>query len=228
MERIPITMKIEDDKIIIIPDEGYEFEDNCIYRLKIDGIKSYCGDEINFDETFCTKLSPLYCSLKSVKTLLGKNISVKDEDILYNIRENSLLADYLYANRKNFSNNIFQDEIKIDPTNVPIEVREYVRYKTAYDMCLTITVDSTASSGISGTVGDVTFSEKEGEVDLEGVLDALKSALKRWEDAVRGYAIEGRALPKGAVRGSTYIDTGWEYGDNPPYHKINLDNDRGV
>lgn len=226
MEAINSTFTINNDLLIITPEEP--FEDNSIYEIRITGLKSKAGDVIDKTFTLCTKLSPIYCSIKAVKTILGHYVDVSDDEILYAIRESSKLADYLYAYRANFKEN-YNKEMKIDPENVPFEVSEFVKYKTAYDLCLSFTIADSASSGISGTVGNVQFSEKEGTKDLSKILKNLLDLIKKWQDAVKGFGIEGRALMQSALIGGNYIDFGQNgYASNPPYHVQEFDLNRGV
>ena len=76
---------------------------------------------------------------------------------------------------------------------------------------------------------NVQFSEKEGTKDLSKILKNLLDLINKWQDAVKGFGIEGRALMKSTLIGGNYIDFGQNgYASNPQYHVQEFDLNRGV
>lgn len=193
MELVKANIKVVDNMLIIEPVDG--FKDNSIYEIRLKNIKSVNDDELNETIKFCTKLTPLYVDIDSVKSLIG-DIDIDDDIILYHIREASRFADYIKTG--------------IDEDNVPFEVSQFVRYKAAHECLLRHTVTLSSSVGISGTVGKVTFSEKETIKDISKLLDFLNKDIAKWLDEVKGFKLEGRAEMKTAVRGGTYSYPGYD------------------
>lgn len=215
MELVKFKIKIIDNLVEIIPEDG--FKDNSIYEIRLKNIESEDGEVLNDTITFCTKLSPLYINIQAVKSIIS-GVDISDENILYHIREASRFADYLR-----------EGEEPIDEDNVPFEVSQFVKYKAAYECLLSHMVNISSAFGISGTVGSVTFSEKETTKDISNLLEELAKLVKKWEDEVRGFKMEGRAKMKTAVKGSGFIDLN-THRDTPvpAYSPLNLNFKRGV
>lgn len=193
MEIVKAKIKVIDNMLIIEPEDG--FKDNSVYEIRLKNIKSLTDDELNENLKFYTKLTPLYVDIDSVKALIG-NMPIPDDVILYHIREASRFADYIKTG--------------IDEDNVPFEVSQFVRYKAAHECLLRHTVNLSSSVGISGTVGKVTFSEKETIRDVSKLLDHLCKEVSKWLDEVKGFKLEGRAEMKTAVRGGSYSYPGYD------------------
>lgn len=193
MELIKANIKVIDNMLIIEPIDG--FKDNSVYEIRLKNIKSINDDEVNTTLKLCTKLTPLYVDINAVKSLIG-DIDVPDDAILYHIREASRFADYIKTG--------------IDEEDVPFEVSQFVRYKAAYECLLRHTVSLSSSVGISGTIGKVTFSEKETIKDISKLLDLLSKEIAKWLDEVRGFSLEGRAEMKSVVRGGNYSYPGYD------------------
>lgn len=193
MELVKANIKVIDNMIVIEPLDG--FQDNSIYEIRLKNVKSVNDDEITETLKFCTKLTPLYVDINSVKSLIG-DIDIPDDAILYHIREASRFADYIKTG--------------IDENDVPFEVSQFVRYKAAYECLLRHTVTLSSSIGISGTVGKVTFSEKETIKDISKLLDLLSKEIAKWLDEVKGFQLEGRAEMKSVVRGGSYSYPGYD------------------
>lgn len=203
MKILDYEVKILDNYLIITPNE--EIKDNKIYELKLKNISSINGEILNEEYKVCTKLSPMYASILSVKSLIS-NVDIEEYMIAFNIREASRYADYL--------------KYRIDEENIPFEVFQFVRYKAAYDTLLNYSVHQASTTGYSGQVGEVTFSEKETSVDFSKILKALKAELDKWQDELRGFGPEGRVAPKAAIKS--------KYG-YPKYGTANIkDYNRGI
>lgn len=202
MEFVDFEIIVTGSYLRIIPKEG--FKDNSIYEIKLIGINSLSGDELSDDIKLVTSLSPMYVDLYSVKTLIG-DMDIPDDVILYHIREASRFADYIRAN--------------IDPENIPFEVAQFVRYKAAHECILRHTVNLSSTLGQKGTVGKVTFEERETTKDVSKLLDHICKEIAKWLDEVKGFKLEGRAQMKTAVRGGSRT---------PGYDPIGLDYKRGV
>ena len=212
MEIVKFRVQVYDNIVQLIPEDGVK--DNSIYEIRLKNVKSTQGAVLDKKIKLYTKMSPLFIDLESVKTLIY-DIDIPDDVIIYNIREASKFAEYI-------------KEEPIDDNNVPFEVTQFVRYKAAYECLLRHGVSSTVSTGLSGTVGNVTFSEKETNRDISKLLNLLADETKKWLDEVKGYKLEGRAKIKSAVRASN------SYGNitglkNPVYYnKIGIGIDREV
>lgn len=187
MERVEFEIKVYDNIIEIIPNES--ILDNSIYDIKLKNIKELHGyREISEDIKLCTALSPAYSSILSVNSLI-EGIDVDEENILYHIREASRFVDYMGIVGK------------IDDSNVPYEVEQYVRYKAAHDSLLRFYIEKASHSGVKGQLGDVSYENKSNFKDISDLLKYLNANIKEWEDALRGYKLEGRAKPRHALRG---------------------------
>ena len=68
-------------------------------------------------------------------------------------------------------------------------------------------LNKAAGSGIKGRLGEISFENTEKyATSINDLLDDLWDQLKGWQDAIRGYELEGRAAPVYAVRGSETSD----------------------
>ena len=192
MEIVKTNINVLDNMIEIIPTNG--IKDNSIYEITLKNVKDKLGNSITKKYTIYTKLSPLFSDVNAVRSLIA-NIEVSDSTILYHIREASKFAEYIKGE-------------KIDEDNIPFEVTQFVKYRAAHECLLNFTIGQSSSTGLSGTVGNVTFSEKETNRDLGSLLKELEDEIKKWQDAIRGYQNEGRAKMKYAVKGyySTILD----------------------
>ena len=86
-------------------------------------------------------------------------------------------------------------------TEVTFPMREFVKTKTMIDCLLKAFVNKAAGSGIKGTLGVISFENTEKyATSIDDLLNFLKAQLKGWEDALKGYELEGRAAPVYAVK----------------------------
>lgn len=186
MEKITPNIRVYDNFLELSLEDG--FEDNCQYEIHLINIKDINGDICNKTFTLTTKLSPLFSDINAVKSLIEED-SISDYIILYHIREASRYAEYIKGE-------------KIDEDNIPFEVNQFVKYKAAHECLLNFSIKNSSSPGLSGTVGDVTFNDKETNRDITGLLTTFENEIQKWMDAIKGYHLEGRAAPDYAVRGS--------------------------
>lgn len=187
MELIKFKTRVIGNIVEIIPEGG--FLDNSIYEIKLKGIQSDNGDELNKTLKLCTKLTPLFVDIYSVKSIID-GIDVPDDIILYHIREASRFAEYIKGQ-------------KISEENVPFEVSQFVRYKAAHESILRHMIHISSAIGINGTVGNVTFGEKETTKDISKLLDHLCKEVSKWIDDVKGFKMEGRASLQTAIKSGT-------------------------
>lgn len=179
---------IDEDKIEIELLE--ELKPNSKYTLKVIAVENIYGDTFSTDFVFNTQMKPMYCDLEAVTSLIGE-YKISDDVILYHIREASKFADYIAS----------LDYQEIDEENVPFAASQLVKYYAAHECLLRHTIDLSSSSGIKGTVGNVTFEEKETTKDISKLLDHFCKEKDKWKDAMNGYDNEGRARMQTTIRG---------------------------
>lgn len=205
MEIVKYKVRAYGNLVEIIPEEG--FLDNSIYEIRLKNVQSEDGDEMNTSIKLCTKLTPLFIDLQSVKSII-EGVDVPDEVILYHIREASRFAEYIKGR-------------KIDEENVPFEVTQFVKYKAAHECLLRHMISLSSVTGIGGTVGNVTFSERETTKDISKLLEHICKEVAKWIDDVKGFKMEGRAEMKTMIKGSAY-------GKTPGYESVSPSFKRGV
>ena len=186
MELINFDIKVIDNFLKITPKDG--IKDNSIYEIRLKNVESKDGQTFSKTYKIMSSLSPLFVGVQSVRALID-NIPISDDVILYHIREASKFAEYL------------KNGMKIEENNIPFEVSQFVRYRAAHDCLLSHIINMSSSTGISGKVADVSFSEKETTKDISKLLDHLDKEIKVWEDAVMGYKTMGRTKMVTTVRG---------------------------
>ena len=232
VEKVNFTVNIIDNILEIIPTDG--IKNNSIYEISVKGLKPYIEknyiDEFSFtlnnscldsdiellkDKTFdnayvddikikfVTAMAPMYCQIMDVESLL-EIVDVPIDIILYNIREASKYADYvfeaIFRNSKYHYRNVYK-EIKIDPNNIPFEVKQFVRYKATKDCLLKIYMALATNKMLEGALGEVKFKVREEIPDLKKVLEYLDDEIQKWLDALKGYELEGRAITETAIKG---------------------------
>ena len=166
-------------------------EDNCQYEIRLKNFSSLDGKAALESYTYkvVTKLSPSYCKISDVAVLVD-TFEIPESTILYYIREASRYADYIV------------EAAGVSSSDAEFAIKEFVKTKTTIDCLLKAYVNKAAGSGIKGTLGEISFENTEKyATSINDLLDSLWLRLKKWEDAIRGYDLEGRAKPKFAVRG---------------------------
>lgn len=204
MEKIKFDVKVYDNYLEIIPLSP--MKDNSTYTITIKGLKSENGDIFSGKYVISTKLTPLYSDIYAVRSIID-GIEIPDDVILYHIREASRFVDYM------------KNGMSIDENKVPFEVSQFVKYHAAHECILRHNVHTSSSIGMKGTVGNVSFEEKESNRDISNLLCTLRKEADKWKDEVRGFKLEGRAKLLSAVKGAK---------SNPAFTSPNIDFERGV
>lgn len=190
MERIEAQYKVYDQFLEITPVVPYQ--ENSIYEIRISGLKSLDGKR-SANPLYLkvvTTLSPSYCSLEGLNTLVDI-YEIPEQTLLYYIREASRYADYLRDGSA--ANN---------DGSVDFAVEQFVKTKATLDVLLKVYMRKASVSGSRGTLGDVTYENANSAPDIKDLIKTLKEELKKWEDAMRGYYNEGRAKPRATKIGS--------------------------
>lgn len=187
MERVEYDFKVFDNFIEITPKNG--IKDNSIYEIRIKSIKALNKNKQadGYSLKVCTKLTPSYCSLEAVHSLV-ESYQVPEEKTLYYIREASLFAEYVKKTSYN-------------ENDVPFEVIQYVKHKAAYDSLMKFYIERSAESGSKGSLGEITFENSSTFPAMKDLLGVLKEDVKKWEDHLRGNGFEGRAKPLSVIKG---------------------------
>lgn len=207
MELVKCKINVLDTLLEIIPNNG--FKDNSVYEITLKNVKDVNGNIFNKKFILYTKLSPVFSDINAVKSLIS-NIDIPESTILYHIREASKFAEYVKGE-------------KINEDDIPFEVTQFVKYRAAHECLLNFSIKQSSSVGLSGTVGNVTFSEKETNRDITNLLKHFCEEIEKWTDAVKGYGNEGRAKLQSAVKG--YYKSSFS---SPGYTCPNVDFSRGV
>ena len=186
--------KVLDNMLVITPEEP--ISDNCQYEIRLKGFVSADGQSSldNYSYKVVTALSPAYCKISDVAILVD-TFDIKESVVLYYIREASKYADYIMEVSGSSSS------ASQDADGVSFPVREFVKTKCMIDCLLKAYVAKAAGSGIKGTLGEISFENTEKyATSINDLLSDLYLRLKKWEDALRGYELEGRAAPVFATR----------------------------
>lgn len=190
-ERVKFQVKVFDNFIEVIPEKGVK--DNSIYEIKLNGVKDINGVDILSDDIkFATAMTPSYCSIMDVSSLIDI-ADVPEDIILYNIRESSKYADYIYES--------YYKGKKINKNKVPFEIKSFVRYKAAKDCMLKIYMAIASNDMLEGMLGEVKFKLRDKTPDIQRVIGQLDKEINKWIDAIKGYHLEGRAKMQTAIKG---------------------------
>lgn len=201
MERVKCDIQTLDDFIEIKPEGG--IKDNSVYEIKLRYLKAANSNAELHDQTLVvyTKLTPFYCTVEAVRSIVPFE-HIPDSKILYQIRDTSKFVEYV--TQKTY-----------DQYNVPYNVFNYVKYKTAYDVLLSYYLYVTTAP-TKGTMGDVSYESTFKVSDISDLLDSLKDDIKTAYDSLFGYTYTGPASPQVTVKHS-YITEIHLTNDNPPY-----------
>lgn len=189
MKKIESTFKVYDNCIEISPNE--RIEDNYVYEIKIKKVSAFGKHKTAEDVsvTVCTKLTPAYCTLEALNSL-AESFELPAEKSLYYIRDASRLAEYITKET-------------YDEEDIPFEVSQFAKYRAAHDSLLKYYIERSSDSGVSGTIGEISFQSGSSLDAIKDLLSYLKSEAAKWEEHLKGNGFEGRARPKGAVRSKT-------------------------
>ena len=190
-ETIDFTYIVDGNTLTITPSEP--IQDSSQYIISIKRLQAK-DDEYrtasDLKYTVTTKLSPMYCSLQDLSYLVDV-FNIPEETIMYFIREASKYADYMMD----------QEGTTTADADVTFAMRQFVRVKTTLDCLLRAYIKKASGIGEKGKLGVIEFQDQENYSDAFGnLLDELKSLLKTWGDALKGYEREGRAKPRSAKR----------------------------
>lgn len=199
MEIVKSKFKIIDNTIIIdIDNEDEIIQDNYQYEIRLKNFKSKDGTSIldSYNYKVVTEMSPAYCKISDVAQLVDI-FEIPESTILYYIREASKNVDYILS-----ASSTSGSSSSTGTTEVTFPMREFVKTKTMLDCLLKAYVSKAAGSGIKGTLGVISFENTEKyATSIADIIADLRKQLKGWEDALKGYELEGRAAPVYAVKG---------------------------
>lgn len=175
---------IDSNTLSIIP--STEVKDNSVYKIKISGLKSSDGKKILPDTTIevLTAVSPMYCTLNSLKALIDK-FNISEKNLLMYIRDASNYADFIGSSTTSSTNS----------SSIDFAKEQFTRTKATLDCLLRGIIDKSYEDGSKYTLDVATFEESSNLEILEKLIDDLKKDLVKWQDAVRGYYNEGRVAP---------------------------------
>lgn len=196
IEKVKYDIKVFDNFIEIIPKDG--MKDNSIYEIKLKGLRcARSGDEIdNIAVKFVSAMSPMYCGIMDVASLLDI-VDIPEDIVLYNIREASKYAEYIFST----TNKKINPNAKIDKNNIPFAVKEFTRFKAAKDCLLKIYMNLINDNVVEGTLGEVVFKTRDQLPNIKKILEYLDTEIAKWLDAIRGFDLEGRARMQTAIKG---------------------------
>lgn len=197
MEKVKFNIKVFDNFIEITPIDGVK--DNSVYEIRFKDLKEENGHKTLDAETvrFCTKMTPAYTSLESVKALV-ENCSIPEETILYHIREASKYADYIKKCKASYGKPV----VNIDPDIEKFQKEQFAKYKAAYECILRFYMDKAAEFGLKGALGDISFDTNINLPDISKLLETLKKEVDEWELALQGHT-NIRAGIRTGVKAST-------------------------
>lgn len=196
VERVDYDIKVFDNFIEIIPKDG--MKDNSAYEVRLKGLRALrSGEDMeNTTVQFVTAMTPMYCGIMDVASLLDI-VDIPEDIVLYNIREASKYAAYIFAT----ANKKVNPNAKIDEKNIPFAVKEFTRFKAAKDCLLKIYMSLINDNVVEGTLGEVVFKTRDKLPDIKKILEYLDSEITKWLDSIRGFDLEGRARMQTAIKG---------------------------
>ena len=209
MEVVPATLKISGNTVTVVLDDA-EIQDNSQYEIRLTDLKSLDGKSVlnEYKYKVVTELSPAYCNISDVAVMVDTFVDIPESMILYYIREASKYVDYINNGGSSGTGSTTSN------TEITFPMREFVKTKATIDCLLKAYVNKAAGSGIKGKLGEISFENTEKyATSINDLLDDLWKRLKGWEDAIKGYELEGRATPVYAIRGS-------ETSDNTPASEL--------
>jgi hypothetical protein len=147
---------------------------------------SFVVDGVECVYSFTSRYSPLYSTIKVIRSDYWELLEeLTDELVLFHIWQNSQLVREIADVELNF------------PDDKPnYAVKQYVRYKTEYDLvrALLITI-STKAGAQEKHLGEFKITNEYKTPELEEILKRLKELVDEWEKAL-GVVV----APRGAVK----------------------------
>lgn len=186
MSNVEFSVKIYGNTIEIIPSKP--LKDNSIYEITISDVKAWLCEK-RLDEVHTkvyTKMSPSYCSLEAVNSLID-SIELEEERILYYIKEASQYAEYI-------------SEQKFDEEGAPFNVAQFVKFRAAHDALLKLLIERASEAGRSGKMGEIEFDISDSTDSLKKLLDYLKGEADKWESKVMSEDHYKGAKPRAVTR----------------------------
>ena len=211
MERVKFCVKVFDNFLEIIPCDG--MKDNSVYEIRLKDLVEETGSKRLDSETikFCTKMTPAYTSLESVKALV-ENCSIPDETILYHIREASKYADYI----KKCKASVGRPVLVLDKDVEKFQKEQFAKYKAAYECVLRFYMDKAAEFGLKGTLGDISFDTNTKLPDISKLLETLKKEVDMWELELQGHSHIRASMRTGVKSSTTSAHTASGKAATPP------------
>lgn len=182
------TFSVIDGMILqIVPNE--EIQDNSKYIIKIEGLMDADGSPLSTQQfTIITAVSPMYCTLKSLNALV-RNFGISEEDLLSYIRDASNHADFI-------ENDGSSSSTSSSTTTASFAKEQFTRLKATLDCLLAGCMTKAWSGGGTYKLDLAEVTDPTNATAFKNLIDALRKALREWQDAIRGYVNEGRAKPK--------------------------------
>lgn len=198
MANIDFTYTVNGSTLTITPKTA--FADNETYNISIEELKSVSGSSMlnNFIYSFTTALSPMYCTIYDVNSVVGI-LDLDNAKILYYINQASKMVDWVRT----------EQSASAAALTAPYEypVVQFTKYKAAKDALLSAMVDRASGDGVKGVLLDIQFDFENGTKSLKNVLKDLDTEIMKWQEAIRGYGPEGRQKPLYAVKASKSTPT---------------------
>ena len=189
MENVKFRYRVYDNFLEIIPEDGVK--DNSIYTIKIKKISSQDRKSIshNISHEMTTAMRPFYCKVEAVRILIDA-FEIPESTIIYMIHKASKQADFINGGPVDISN------------GVPYVVEKYTEIKATLEALLVAYIVNGNDSGLEVTLGKISFKNGTKLSSIKNLIDDLKKEALVWQDAIRGYILEGRNKPRYAVRSS--------------------------
>jgi hypothetical protein len=176
---------------------GVELSKDTTYTivLKSDKTEDYI---VTFQSTYTN----FYGDLKLIKGDISKYINISDDLLARYIADYSTDARTTAEQYYNTDN-----DNAIDWTDPPSFIKEYIRYRTTFELTNTKYIELTTASSMV-QLGDFTIQNTVSAQGLKAFLDGLALQLKRWNDELHGQHNRGYAKPVTADKrtSDTYSD----------------------
>lgn len=184
MEKLTATASVEGNILEVAPTDG--IKDNSKYVIRIKGLTNADGTKTYPETAFTitTAISPMYCTLNSVKALVD-SFGIPEDNLLSYIRTASQEADF-----------IVDGTAATDAESADYEVSQFVRTKVVLDCLIRACMDRTMTGGGTYKLGDAEMTDATNSTSFKNMIKLLQDDLKKWQDAIRGYYNEGRVKPK--------------------------------
>lgn len=184
MEKLTVESTAVGNILEVKPTDG--ILDNSKYVIRIKGITNLDGTKTFPEQVFTitTAISPMYCTLDSLKALVD-SFGIPELNLMSYIRNASKEADFIAGGTA----------VK-DGAAPSYEVEQFVRTKATLDCMIRACMDRTMDGGGTYKLGDAELTDSTNSTMFKNMIKLLQDDLKKWQDAIRGYYNEGRAKPK--------------------------------